>query len=278
MHQPPYNEKTVGEPYYYGDTHYGDAHYTDAHAYYTDTATYVSSPTPGRRRKIIAIASLTALLLGAVAVDRVAAAGVESRTAKAFQDGMGTAKRPSVHVSGFPVLTQLADGSLRHVDITAHDIPARGATRPLPVTKLSIGLDGLKTSGSADEAHARDVEATAFLSYEDLSNALGLHVSQGDGPGRANLTVSLPLAGDVTVSTAVSAASGNRIAFRDVRVAEGELIPPAEALLDKALEAPVPLHNIPAGLHLRSVTTTESGIEARFTGKSVTFRPSSTSA
>ncbi|WP_031475414.1 hypothetical protein [Streptomyces bicolor] len=63
-----------------------------------------------------------------------------------------------------------------------------------------------------------------------------------------------------------------------VRVTEGELVPPAEALLDKALEAPVPLHNIPEGLRLRSVTTTADGIEARFTGKSVTFRPSSTSA
>lgn len=260
MYQPQHDEQPVGEPYY------GAA------------ATYASPPSEGRRRKIIAVVSLTALLLGAVAVDRVAAGRAESRTAKAFQDGMGTPQRPSVHVSGFPVLTQLADGSLRHVDITAHDIPARGTNRPLPVTKLAIGLDGLKTSGNADEAHARDVEATAFLSYEDLSDALGLDVSQGDGPGRVNVTVSLPLAGDVTVSTAVSAASGNRIAFRDVRVAEGELIPPVEALLDKALEAPVPLHNIPEGLHLRSVTTTENGIDARFTGKSVTFRPSSTSA
>ncbi|GAA4052421.1 DUF2993 domain-containing protein [Streptomyces shaanxiensis] len=271
MHQSPYNEETAGEPYYYGDTHYGDAHYSG-------TATYVGSPTPRRRLKIIAIASLTALLLGAVAVDRVAAARAESRTAEAFQQGMGTPERPSVHVSGFPVLTQLADGSLRHVDITAHDIPARESTRPLPVTKLTIGLDDLKTSGSAEEARARNVEATAFLSYEDLSDALGLDVSQGDAPGRANVTVSLPLAGVVTVSTAASAVTGNRIAFRDVRVAEGELIPPAKALLEKALEAPVPLHNIPEGLHLRSVTTTESGVDARFTGKSVTFRPSSTSA
>lgn len=259
MYQSQYDEEPVGEPYY------GDA------------ATYASPPPPRRRLKIIAVASLTALLLGAVAVDRVAAARAQSRTAEAFQEGMGTPQRPSVHVSGFPVLTQLADGSLRHVDITAHDIPARGATRPLPVTKLTIGLDDLRASGSADEAHARSVEATAFLSYEDLSDALGLDVSQGDEPGRANVKVSLPLAGDVTVSTAVSAASGNRIAFRDVRVTEGELVLPAEALLDKALEAPVPLRNTPEGLHLRSVTTTESGVEARFTGKSVTFRPSPTS-
>ncbi|MEU1405751.1 DUF2993 domain-containing protein [Streptomyces sp. NPDC005728] len=253
-------EEPVGEPYY------GDA------------AVYASPPTPRRLRKIVAVASLAALLVGAVVVDRVAAARAESRTAEAFQEGMATPQRPSVHVSGFPVLTQLASGSLRHVEITAHDLPARGTTRPLPVTKLTVGLDGLKTSGSADEAHAGSVEATAFLSYEDVSDALGADISQGDEPGRVDATVSLPLVGEVTVSTAVSAASGNRIAFTDVRVAQGELIPPAKALLGKALTEPVPLRNIPEGLHLRSVTTTENGINARFTGKSVTFHPSSSSA
>ncbi|MFD3924769.1 DUF2993 domain-containing protein [Streptomyces sp. NPDC058614] len=245
--------------------------------YYGDGALYVGSPAPGRRRRILAVASLAALLVGAVVVDRVAAARVESRTAEAFQEGMGTPERPSVHVSGFPVLTQLARGNLRHVDITARDIPARGTTRLLPVTQLTVGIDGLKTSENADEAHARSVEATAFLSYEDVSEALGLDVSQGDEPGRVDATVGLPLAGDVTVSAAVSVADGNRIAFSDFRVTEGELIPPVKALLDKALEEPVPLRGIPEGLHLRSVTTTEKGISARFTGKSVTFRPSSTS-
>ncbi|MFF7047948.1 DUF2993 domain-containing protein [Streptomyces griseorubiginosus] len=213
-----------------------------------------------------------AVLVGGVAVDRIAAARAESRTAEAFQDGMGTAERPSVHVSGFPVLSQLAAGSLDHVDLTAHDIPADGTTRPLPVTKLTVGMDGLKTSGSADEAHADSVTATAFLSYADVSSALGVQVSQGDEPG-LDATASLPLVGDVTVSAAVSAASGNRIAFTDVRAEQGELLPPLKSLLDKALNEPVPLRNVPGGLHLRSVTTTEDGIDARFTGRSVTFRP-----
>ncbi|CCK26502.1 hypothetical protein BN159_2123 [Streptomyces davaonensis JCM 4913] len=228
---------------------------------------------PRRRRRIIGAGSLVAVLLGAVVADRFAAARAESRTAEAFQDGMGTAERPSVRVSGFPVLTQLAGGSLRHVDLTAHDIAADGADRPLPVTRLTVALDGLRTSGDADQAHAGSVDATAFLSYEDVSAALGVTVSQGDDPGRVNATATLPLAGDVTVSATVSAAPGNRIAFRDVQAVDGELLPPLKTLLDKALETPVPLHNIPEGLHLRSVTPTPTGIEARFTGTSVTFRP-----
>ncbi|MGW1558441.1 LmeA family phospholipid-binding protein [Streptomyces sp. NPDC002144] len=244
----------------------------------------MSPPTTTRRRLIIVAASLVALLTGAVAVDRIAAARAESRTAEAFQDGMGTADRPSVHVSGFPVLTQLTEGRLNHVDLTAHDIPANGTTRPLPVTKLTVGMDGLKTSGSADEAHARSVRATAHLSYADVSSALGVEVSRGDESGRVDATARVPLVGDVTVSVAVSAASGNRIAFtdvrakQDVRAEQGELLPPLKSLLDRALDEPIPLRNVPAGLHLRSVTATEDGIDARFTGRSVTFRPESSSA
>ncbi|MEU6508281.1 DUF2993 domain-containing protein [Streptomyces sp. NPDC046942] len=250
----------------------------DSRSSHDDATGYASPPPPRRRRRVIITASLAALLVGAVVVDRTAAAHAESRTAEAFQEGMGTSDQPSVHVSGFPVLTQLARGSLRHVEITARDIPARGTTRPLPVTKLTVGLNGLKTSGSAKEAHARSVDATAFVSYDDLSSALGVQISAGDKPGRVDATAGLPLAGDVTVSAAVSAADGNSIAFSDIRVTQGELIPPAKALLDKALSKPVPLQNIPEGLHLRSVTPTESGIDARFTGTSVTFRPSTSPA
>ena len=100
----------------------------------------------------------------------------------------------------------------------------------------------------------------------------GVKVSQGDEPGRINATATLPLAGEVTVSAAVSAESGSRIAFTDVRAARGELIPPVKALLDKALDEPVPLRNVTEGLRLRSVTAPADGIVARFTGRSVTFR------
>ncbi|MFJ8629241.1 DUF2993 domain-containing protein [Streptomyces sp. NPDC093568] len=241
---------------------------------------YQSQPdnAPNVPRRVIVVGSLLAVLVGAGVVDRVAAVRAESRTAEAFQDGMGTAERPSVHVSGFPVLTQLARGTLRHVDLTAHDIPADGTTRPLPVTRLTVGLDGLKTSGSAGEAHAREVDATAFLSYADVSNALGVTVSQGDAPGRVDATASLPLIGEVTVSAALLAAPGNRIAFTDVRAGQGELLPPLKEVIDRALEEPIALRSVPRGLRLRSVGTSPDGIDARFTGSSVTFRPDDTSA
>ncbi|MBB4980400.1 LmeA family phospholipid-binding protein [Streptomyces nymphaeiformis] len=188
MYQPQPDDGRVGEPYR------GDSLSTGFSA-------------PRGRLLIVVAASMAALLTGGVAVDRIAAARAESHTAEAFQHGMGTADQPSVRVSGFPVLTQLAKGSLRHIDLAAHDIPANGSTRPLPVTKLTVRLDGLKTSGSAEEAHADHVEATAFLSYGDVSGALGVRMSPGGETDRISATAVLPVVGDVTVSAAVSAAT-----------------------------------------------------------------------
>ncbi|MFJ5780024.1 DUF2993 domain-containing protein [Streptomyces sp. NPDC093094] len=214
----------------------------------------------------------------AVIVDRVAASRAESRTAKAFQRGMGTPERPAVDVRGFPVLPQLASGTLRHVDITAQDIPARDTSRPLPVTRLTLGLDGLQTSGEADQANARAVDATAFLSYEDVSDALGLEIAGDSEPGRVKAQLILPFSGQVTVSTTVTAISANRIAFTEVTITQGDLPAVGRALLNKVLTEPVQLRNLPDGLHLRSVTATPSGLYAHLTGDDVTFRPGNSSA
>ena len=231
-----------------------------------------------RRRAAVFATCLLTVGATAVIVDRVAASRVESRTAEAFQKGMGTPERPSVDVRGFPVLPQLASGTLRHVDITAEDIPARGNSRPLPVTRLTVGLDELQTSSDADQAQAQAVDATAFLSYEDLSDALGLEIEGDSEPGRVRAQIVLPFSGDVTVSTAVAAVSANRIAFTDLSITQGQLPAAGQALLTKVLAEPIQLRNIPKGLHLRSVTVAPSGLNAHFTGDTVTFRPDTAAA
>jgi hypothetical protein len=117
------------------------------------------------------------------------------------------------------------------------------------------------------------VDATAFLSYEDLSDALGLEIEGDSETGRVRAQFALPFSGEATVSTAVAAASAHRIAFTDFSVTQGQLPAAGRALLAKVLAEPIPLRNIPEGLHLRSVTVAPSGLNAHFTGDTVTFRP-----
>ena len=233
-------------------------------------------PRRNRRRAAIAVGSLLALLLVPVAADRLATARVESRTATAFQAGMRTPSAPEVHVRGFPVLTQLAAGTLRHVDITAHDIPASDTTGLLPLSELSLQLTDLRKSDDDSEARAHSAEATALLSYPDVSEALGLEISRGSRPGQVSATVPLPTGGDATVTTTVSVLSGNRIAFRDFQVTGGVLPGLGRAALTTVFERPIQLRNIPQGLRLRSITTTDGGLSARLSGESVTFRADDT--
>ncbi|MGY5059122.1 LmeA family phospholipid-binding protein [Streptomyces sp. 900105755] len=230
-----------------------------------------AAPRRTRRPAVAAVALLLLLVLVPVAVDRFLAVQVESRAAKAFQQGMHTPLPPEVHVHGFPVLAQVAAGSLRDVDVTAHDIPADDTTSALPVSELSLHLAGLTKSDDDRQARARSARATARLTYTDISDALGVAVSRGSGPGRLKATVALPLGNSVTATTTVSAAAGNRIAFKDFEVTAGPLSGPADAVLDKAFDQPLRLQNIPDGLHLRSITTTETGLSAYFSGTSVTF-------
>ncbi|WP_329348007.1 DUF2993 domain-containing protein [Streptomyces sp. NBC_01261] len=229
-------------------------------------------PRRNRRPVTIAVGALLALILVPVGVDRLATARVESRTATAFQAGMHTPATPEVHVRGFPVLTQLAAGTLRHVDITARDIPASDTTGPLPVSELSLRLRELRKSDDDTEALARSADATALLSYPDVSDALGLEISRGTRPEQVRASVQLPTGDDVTVAATVSVLSGNRIAFKDFQVTGGLLPERGRLALGKVFERPIRLRDIPQGLHLRSVTATESGLVARLSGESVTFR------
>ncbi|MGX9883035.1 LmeA family phospholipid-binding protein [Streptomyces sp. NPDC002276] len=248
-------------PYEYADFTYG--------AYEPDAT---RPPRGNRRPVVVAVGALVALLVIPVAVDRFATARVESRTARAFQEGMHTPSVPEVHVRGFPVLTQLAAGTLRQVDITAHDIPASDTTGPLPVSRLSLHLAGLKKSDDDKEALARSAEATALLSYPDVTDALGPEISRGTRPDQVRATVQLAPGADVTVAATVSVLSGNRIAFKNFQVTGGLLPEVGRAALTAVFERPIQLRNIPEGLRLRSVTATESGLSARLSGESVTFR------
>lgn len=145
------------------------------------------------------------------------------------------------------------------------------------MTELALELDGLTKSDDDSEARARSAEATAFLSYADLSDTLGLEVSQGYGTNRIRARVLTSLGFEVTATTTVSVASGNRIAFKNFEIAGRVALPESGAkLLDKVFAEPIALRDIPEGLHLRSVAPTPRGLTAHFSGKSVTFHPDDT--
>ncbi|MDT0418508.1 LmeA family phospholipid-binding protein [Streptomyces sp. DSM 41982] len=81
-----------------------------------------------------------------------------------------------------------------------------------------------------------------------------------------------PGVGGATASARIVVASGNSLAFRDVRVG-GDLPDRLKDVVSGALDREIPLDGIPGGLRLTRLTTTSEGLSAELSGKDVTFRP-----
>ncbi|MDX6346608.1 MAG: hypothetical protein QOF84_1398 [Streptomyces sp.] len=227
-----------------------------------------------RRRVLVPTAALVLLPLIAAGVDYSALKYTEARTAAAFQEATGTAQAPAVHVRGFPVLTQLAGGTLKRVDISARQIPA-GSQSPVPISDLDVHLTGLERGTDARSAHAATATATAFVSYRDLSDALGIDIGPASTDGRVAASMSVPLLGELQVTARVTRAEHNGIAFTSVRVSGGQLPASVRQLVEKAFQQTIPLENLPRGLTLDGLSTGHSGITATLSGNDVTFTPDS---
>jgi hypothetical protein len=222
-----------------------------------------------RRRVFVPVAGLVLVVLLALGANFAAGAYIEHKTADAFQDATGTPDTPSVHVKGFPVLTQMARGKLKQVDIDARDIPA-GDDSLVPISALDVRLSGLERSGDADSAHADKASATAFISYGDLSKALGITIGPSATSGRIEASISVPVLGDFQITVKPAIAGHNTIAFTDVQV-DSNLPSSVSDTLTKALERTIPLQNVPGGLTLTRFSTGTDGLTAVLSGSDVTF-------
>ncbi|MFE6456630.1 DUF2993 domain-containing protein [Streptomyces cinereoruber] len=225
------------------------------------------------RRAAVCVASVVAgSVLAASLADLAVADRAERKLAEAFREATGARQGPQVSVHGFPVLPQVAHGRLDRVDVSAQDIPA-DSQRALPITRLDMRLDGLTAPADASAARAYEATASAYLSYDDLSGALGFRVGPASSPGRIQGNLPLPMGQSATVGAAVEAGQDNTITFKDVKITGASLPEGLQALLTRAFERPIALQNIPAGLRLTSLTADEQGLRGDFKGRDVSFSP-----
>jgi len=226
-----------------------------------------------RRRGRVLIAALAAIPLLGLGSDYGVRVYAESQTAQAFQDATGAATAPEVHIRGFPFLTQIARGTLDQVDISAKQIPA-GTDSPVPISKLDAHMTKLKRSSDANTAHAGSATATAFISYQDLTSALGLDVKEGSAPGQITATLSVPLAGDISVNAELTKGGPTTIAFKVLGISADNLPESLRNSINKTFQKKIPLQNLPQGLTLDRISTESSGISVKLSGHDVTFKTS----
>jgi hypothetical protein len=235
---------------------------------------------PGRPRRIrrrhrVLIAVLVAIPLLGLGSDYGARVNAESKTAQAFQEATGTPTAPKVKIRGFPFLTQAARGTLDEVDIFAKDIPPRtGSPSPVPISELDARLTKLNRNADANTAQAGSATATAFISYQDLGGALGLDVRAGSAPGQITASLSVPLAGTISVNAELTKDGPTTIAFKVLSISADNLPEFVQNSINKTFEQKIPLQNLPQGLTLDNISTESSGISAKLSGHDVTFKAS----
>lgn len=224
------------------------------------------APRRARTRVFLAVALVPLLVAGA---DRLTAAWIEHKTATSIQDTLGTDDAPSVRVSGFPVLGQVLSGKLHHVDVSADGMHTSGDS-PVPITHVQLGMGDVRMSGQSGSAHAESVRAAAFISYQDLSGALGIDVAEGSKPDQISASVTMPIIGKMTMSARIATSGDRAIAFRDAKV-EGNLPTQATSAITGALAQPMKFQDLPRGLNLSDVSADSDGIHAALKGHDVTF-------
>jgi hypothetical protein len=219
------------------------------------------------------------MLLGlAVAADRVAVNVAEDQVGKQIAEKGGLHGTPTVHIGGFPFLTQAFAGDYRDVSIrlTADELGQPAGT------KADVHLRGVRVplssvlSRSVHEVPVDRVDGTATLSYALLAERLGPDATlsrEGDGL-RVTRTVEilgqrvkLTAAGQVTLK-------GNDLVM-DVQRASGAGVDLPSWAVDRASNALDLRYTVPAlpfGLRLTGVSPQDDGVRITVAAEQAVLR------
>ena len=228
---------------------------------------------PRRRwglRLLIALLVLIGLL---VAADRISLAVAERMAADTLQRSQQLPHRPDVSIDGFPFLTQLVGMTFDQIEVSVADATVGSGDRTVTLSKVHITLHDVHVFDDFHRATASSGSATALLSYAELSRVLHLKLSYA-GAQRITASGSARVAG-VSVSGSITAEPeldhDGALRFADPHVTvAGTGVPGAgDALV--ALLGPIPLTNLPFGLHVRGVAAHPDGVVVALTAGRLTF-------
>ena len=207
------------------------------------------------------------VLLGlAVVADRAAVSVAEGQVATRLAEKGNLHGAPSVHIGGFPFLTQAVEGTYDDVDIslTADELgqPA-GTSADVHLHGVQVPLSSV-LSASVSSVPVDSIDGTATLSYTLLAERIGPGTTLRREGDQLRITRTVELLGQQVQLTAAGQVTleGNQLVV-DVQNASaagvslpGSVVSRASSMLD--LRYPVP--RLPFGLRLTGVTPVDDGV------------------
>jgi hypothetical protein len=274
----PYGQYGQSDPYgqngpYGRNDPYGQyGHYTPGPA---GSGSPLGLPTRRRRRRrhrgwIGLIVTLIVLAVLFAVGDQVARVYAQNQIADQIEtSGLNT--KPSVHIEGWPFLTQVAAHDLKQIDISASNVQAGKFT----ITSIQAVATGVHPNSSFSGATINQINGTATISYSSLENDLGNAIGipglsiasitpdPADGPDAVNVN-----AGIASVTAKVVQTSPQQITIEFGQVSGlASLLGGAGSIPNQVINIPT----LPAGLVVRSVAVTSQGIVATASATNTTL-------
>jgi DUF2993 family protein len=226
----------------------------------------------GRAARRIAIA-LVVLVVLLVAADRIGNYAAERTAGNTIQSSQDLSSRPDVDIGGFPFLTQLAAGKFDQVTITAHDVPVARTANLLRISDIRVVLGTVTVSRDFSRVSAATADATATITFADLSRVLGVNVGYAGG-GRIRATKKVTVLGSTVAAslTTQPALVNGGLAFTATSINNaGQLGAAVTSGLNKVFDVGVPLQGIPFKISVVSLRVESQGVVIALTGRNLSY-------
>ncbi|HZC70978.1 MAG TPA: DUF2993 domain-containing protein [Jatrophihabitans sp.] len=218
----------------------------------------------------IVVAVVLVLLL---VIDRGGDYVAERLAGDTIESAQDLNSRPDVNIAGFPFLNQLVTGKYDKITVTAHDVSVGTAAVPLDVSQVQVVLHTLTVSRNFHKFHADSADATATVTYAELSDALGIQVGYaGGGRVRASKTFTLAGASAKAAVTTRPTLSDGALSFTSTTVENaGALSAAVSAALNHVFDVNIPLQQVRFDVRVRRLAVDDSGLTLELTGHDLAY-------
>jgi hypothetical protein len=228
------------------------------------------------RRLLIAVV----ILLGLLAIaDRIAVVVADRAVAQQIRSELDLAADPSVHISGFPFLTQALRGRYRNVHVQIPDVTS-GPLRNIDVDARLLDVRATVSDmlgGRLNQVPVSRVTGSVQVHYDDLARASGIP-GLAIRPASGGLQVSgqIQVLGRQVSASAVAHVSVDNEALvvtADHAQIDGTEIPSAVVTAAaRALSFRVSPRQLPLGLRITGVTTGPDALSVNAEAQNVVLR------
>ncbi|HVF06569.1 MAG TPA: DUF2993 domain-containing protein [Frankiaceae bacterium] len=232
------------------------------------------------KRLVIFLAILAGL---AALADRGLAAAAGNATANQIRVHEGLREDPDVTFKGFPFVTQAFRGEFREVDVTVRDYEKEGLT----IERIDAVLEGVEVDlGDAVNGRVSAVPisagvATLTVTYGDLTAYLAtkpgnIRVQSRDGRTVVVSSFGIPGVGQVDVEgtpTVKTGARSIRVTVSNVRPVAGDVTLTSALAATAAARSSftIPLDDLPFGIKLKSAVLTGTALEVTASAEGFTI-------